>query len=159
MSATRSRGDRTDREILLVVCLSGLAVAILELVHTSSLVAAGGLLTLAISLGVVLLRHNRSSPPDTLTMSELEILGHTSHQLRSPLTIARGHAELLLRAARGTDSEVHAEIILQELDRAARLSERMLVLAPAPRAATARGAPLPIVVRLPADGALPAATS
>ena len=62
---------------------------------------------------------------------ELEIFSHTSHQLRSPLTIARGHAELLMQSVGGTSSEAHVEIILQELDRVVMLAERLLVLSAA----------------------------
>ncbi|HZQ58638.1 MAG TPA: HAMP domain-containing sensor histidine kinase, partial [Acidimicrobiales bacterium] len=54
----------------------------------------------------------------------------TSHQLRTPITIVRGHAELLRPFVSGrADSDLHLDIILEELDRMARLTERMLVLA------------------------------
>jgi two-component system OmpR family sensor kinase len=132
MSATRSRGDRTDREILLVVCLAGIGSATLEVVHAYSLVAASGVLTLSIGLAVVLLRHRRRDATEPgRSQHELEIFSHTSHQLRSPLTIARGHAELLLQSVGGTSSEAHVEIILQELDRVVMLAERLLVLSAA----------------------------
>ena len=131
MSGTRSLVDRTDREILLVVCLAGIGSAILEAIGAYTLVAAGGLLTLAIGLAVILLRQRRTGEDAAPqhTQHELEIFSHTSHQLRSPLTIARGHAEMLMDAVSGTTSEHHVEIILQELDRVSKLAERMLVLA------------------------------
>jgi signal transduction histidine kinase len=57
-----------------------------------------------------------------------------SHQLRTPITIARGHAELM-RLAVGDESDPDTasdmDILIDELDRLSRLSERLLVLAAA----------------------------
>lgn len=54
-----------------------------------------------------------------------------SHELRTPITVARGHAELL--RARSVDPIAigDADVVIDELDRLARLSERLLVLAAA----------------------------
>lgn len=57
-----------------------------------------------------------------------------SHELRTPITVARGHAELL--RARSVDPVAidDADVVIDELDRLARLSKRLLVLAAAEHA-------------------------
>ena len=52
-----------------------------------------------------------------------------SHELRTPITVARGHTELILRQEAGRQAARDAEIVLDELDRLQRLSERLLILA------------------------------
>jgi signal transduction histidine kinase len=61
---------------------------------------------------------------------EREFVRDASHQLRTPITIARGHVELV---ARGHDPEVaiDAAIVLEELARLQRISDRLLLLASA----------------------------
>jgi signal transduction histidine kinase len=61
---------------------------------------------------------------------EREFVRDASHQLRTPITIARGHVELV---ARGGDPEVanDAAIVLEELTRLQRISDRLLLLASA----------------------------
>ena len=54
-----------------------------------------------------------------------------SHELRTPVTIARGHLELLGRSGRGAFAP--AEIALDELARIDRIVERLLLLARAER--------------------------
>jgi two-component system OmpR family sensor kinase len=54
-----------------------------------------------------------------------------SHELRTPITIARGHAELMARDARGTQVGEDAQVVLDELGRLERISERLLLLATA----------------------------
>ncbi len=54
-----------------------------------------------------------------------------SHELRTPITVARGHAELLRANAPLEQSARDAEVILDELDRLSKLSERLLTLAAA----------------------------
>ncbi len=76
-------------------------------------------------------RRQRSGPMSA-RHNDRVIVRETSHQLRTPITIARGHAELLRGATDGSgESHLHIEIILDELDRLARLTERMLILASA----------------------------
>jgi signal transduction histidine kinase len=62
---------------------------------------------------------------------EREFVRDASHELRTPITIARGHAELIVKAYPGQQAAADARVILDELDRLARLSERLLVLAAA----------------------------
>lgn len=54
-----------------------------------------------------------------------------SHELRTPITIALGHAELLRAGAADPQAESDANVIVDELGRLARLSERLLQLASA----------------------------
>jgi two-component system, OmpR family, sensor kinase len=55
-------------------------------------------------------------------------LDDAGHELRTPLTIVRGHLELLDPRQAG-DTEVTRELVLDELDRMARLVDDMIVLA------------------------------
>jgi signal transduction histidine kinase len=70
-----------------------------------------------------------------------------SHQLRTPITIARGHAELM-RLAVGEESDPvtarDMDILIDELDRLSRLSERLLVLAAADHPSFLSTAPLDV---------------
>jgi signal transduction histidine kinase len=61
---------------------------------------------------------------------ERDFVRDASHQLRTPITVARGHAELILSAP---DPEVaaDAEIVIGEMDRLSRISDRLLILASA----------------------------
>jgi two-component system OmpR family sensor kinase len=57
-----------------------------------------------------------------------EFVRDASHELRTPITVARGHAELIRDA--GVDGQVamDAEVVLDELGRLSSLSERLLIL-------------------------------
>ena len=57
-----------------------------------------------------------------------------SHELRTPITIALGHAELLRGAVTDPQAVRDADVVLDELGRLARLSERLLLLASAEHA-------------------------
>lgn len=60
-----------------------------------------------------------------------EFVRDASHELRTPITVARGHAELIRSAAGDPQTLQDTEVILDELDRLSRLSDRLLVLAAA----------------------------
>jgi signal transduction histidine kinase len=64
-----------------------------------------------------------------LLASQVRFLQDASHQLRTPITIALGHAELLARsvADQGERRDIH--VVVGELNRLRRLSERLLVIA------------------------------
>jgi signal transduction histidine kinase len=64
-----------------------------------------------------------------LLESQREFVRDASHTLRTPITIAHGHAELILASAGSEQVRQDAEIVLDELERMARLSERLLLLA------------------------------
>ncbi len=58
-----------------------------------------------------------------------EFVRDASHELRTPITVARGHAELLRAGATDPQAIADAEVVLDELGRLSRLSERLLFLA------------------------------
>jgi signal transduction histidine kinase len=57
-----------------------------------------------------------------------------SHELRTPITVARGHAELLRASAIDSQAISDADVVIDELSRLSRLSERLLILAAAEHA-------------------------
>jgi signal transduction histidine kinase len=63
---------------------------------------------------------------------EHDFLRDASHTLRTPITVAHGHAELI-QAAAGDSSQIaaDAEVVLQELRNLSKLSDRILMLAAA----------------------------
>jgi signal transduction histidine kinase len=61
---------------------------------------------------------------------EREFVRDASHELRTPITVARGHAELI-RAEGNEQESADADVVLEALDRLARISERLLILAAA----------------------------
>src|SRR5437763_5133494 len=62
------------------------------------------------------------------TERERDFVRDASHELRTPITIARGHAELIRGGASGEQTAADAEIVLDELSRLERVAERLLLL-------------------------------
>ena len=62
---------------------------------------------------------------------ERQFIQDASHELRTPITVALGHAELIERNARDELLAQDAAVVADELHRLRRLSERLLVLAAA----------------------------
>jgi signal transduction histidine kinase len=60
---------------------------------------------------------------------ERRFIQNASHELRTPITVAIGHAELLQRATDPAIMAIDARVVLEELMRLRRLSERLLLLA------------------------------
>lgn len=62
--------------------------------------------------------------------SQRRLLSDVSHQLRTPLTVARGHLEILRRSAAFDSTEVSetTDVVLEELDRMGSLVGRLLLL-------------------------------
>jgi len=60
-----------------------------------------------------------------------EFVRDASHELRTPITVARGHAELIRAESQGTQAGEDVGVVLDELERLERLSERLLILAAA----------------------------
>jgi signal transduction histidine kinase len=65
---------------------------------------------------------------------EREFMREAAHTLRTPLTVAQGHAEFVLEDLEpGTQSHDDATVLLDELRRLARISNQLLLLATAER--------------------------
>ncbi len=62
--------------------------------------------------------------------AQRRLLSDVSHQLRTPLTVARGHLEVLARTGAGDPDEVRATVavVVAELDHMRSLVERLLLL-------------------------------
>jgi signal transduction histidine kinase len=60
---------------------------------------------------------------------EHQFVQDASHELRTPITIALGHAELLARESRDPELAEDAHIVVDELLRLRRLADRLLLLA------------------------------
>jgi signal transduction histidine kinase len=63
-----------------------------------------------------------------LLMGQREFVRDASHELRTPITVARGHAELIRDSHLNGQVSKDADVILDELERLSRLSERLLIL-------------------------------
>ena len=66
-----------------------------------------------------------------LLQQQHRFLQDASHELGTPVTVALGHAELMERAASGTDLARDARVVAEELRRLGRVASRMLLLASA----------------------------
>jgi signal transduction histidine kinase len=64
-----------------------------------------------------------------LLTTQRRFLQDASHQLRTPITIALGHAELLARDLSGRAEARDIEVVVGELTRLRRLGERLLMIA------------------------------
>jgi signal transduction histidine kinase len=61
---------------------------------------------------------------------EREFIRDASHLLRTPITVARGHAELVAATTSGQEGR-DLEVVVEELGRLSRISDRLLLLATA----------------------------
>ena len=59
---------------------------------------------------------------------ERDFVRDVSHQLRTPITIARGHAELIETDSPETEAARDARVVIAQLERLQRMSDRLLVL-------------------------------
>lgn len=60
-----------------------------------------------------------------------EFVRDASHELRTPITVARGHAELIRDTTRDPQTVRDVDVILDEMGRLSKLSDRLLMLAAA----------------------------
>jgi two-component system, OmpR family, sensor kinase len=72
---------------------------------------------------------------------EREFVRDASHELRTPITVARGYAELIRDEHATSQTGEDAETVLSELHKLARISERLLLLYRADRADFLQTAP------------------
>lgn len=63
-----------------------------------------------------------------LLLGQHEFVRDASHELRTPITVARGHAELIRDSGLNGQVSKDAEVILDELGHLSSLSERLLIL-------------------------------
>jgi signal transduction histidine kinase len=81
-------------------------------------------------------RRNALQETERVSKSNLRLLERerrfvqdASHELRTPITVALGHAELIRRNALDPTVLTDSEVVVEELQRLRRLSERLLTLA------------------------------
>ncbi|HET9673152.1 MAG TPA: ATP-binding protein [Actinomycetota bacterium] len=79
-----------------------------------------------------------------LLLAQREFVRDASHELRTPITVARGHAELIRDLGNGDQTVEDAEVIIDELGHLSRLSERLLLLTTAGHPGFLARAPLDI---------------
>ena len=132
---------RTTTTVLAVVCgATGVALLIGILRETSGLDELTEVpLMAAMFVAMVWHARRRQSTLDevqrsaeqahSLLESHAEFVRNASHVLRTPITVARGHAELIRDYTEDEQVRRDAEIILGELGRLTKMSERLLLLA------------------------------
>jgi two-component system, OmpR family, sensor kinase len=117
----------TDR-IAMAATTAVAGAAIMDLVRERSVLDGFELALIALTGGLVLAFRRREQDSGRADSPVHAILAQTSLELRTPITIARGHAEILRSADRDENGEDHLDIIVDELDRLTRLTERMHIL-------------------------------
>ena len=81
-----------------------------------------------------------------LVEAQRDFISDASHELRTPITIARGHTELVRDAVDpGSQARADVDVVLDELGRLGRLSERLLLLASAEHPGLLSVAPVDVV--------------
>ena len=81
---------------------------------------------------IVWYTHRRTLAVDEATrlaQAQRTFLSHASHELRTPITVARGHAQLIRFGDVGRQTAEDADVIIEELKCLSTISDRLLVLA------------------------------
>jgi signal transduction histidine kinase len=133
--AYRQWSPRPTAMLLVVVCvLTGAIVAMANEGAKARLLELADLPMMALMfLVMVRVVHQRSEALVRVRRAadrEREFVRDASHQLRTPITIARGHVEMMVRGDSGPDA-ADAAIVLEELGRLQHMSDRLLLLASA----------------------------
>jgi two-component system OmpR family sensor kinase len=81
-----------------------------------------------------------------LLKQERQLIQDTSHVLRTPLTIALGHAELLCRTTADPIAAQDAQVVIEELNRLTLVCDRLLTLAATAQPDFAHPVPTPVHV-------------
>ena len=79
-----------------------------------------------------------------LLQREQQFIQDASHELRTPITVALGHAELIQRGAADPVTADDARVVVDELTRLRRLADRLLILAAAEHPGFIRRIPIEI---------------
>jgi signal transduction histidine kinase len=129
--------------ILIAVCV-GTGAAMSATVVTHGLAAAELAevpMMAAMFVAMIWHAHRHQSALDALrrsTAREHDFVRDASHQLRTPITIARGHVELVRAGTADPQSVDDVDVVIEELDRLSRISDRLLILATAEHRSFAR---------------------
>lgn len=83
---------------------------------------------------------------------EREFVRLASHQLRTPITVARGHLELVHAATTDPQCAADVDLVIDEMDRLSRVSDRLLILATSEHVGFVAHAPVDLAALLDATG-------
>lgn len=108
-------GDQAPDELTEIPLMSAVFAAMVLFVRRS--VAAREEISRVYEHNVVLLQYAR------------QLVRHASHVVRTPLTIALGHAEILQRTTDDADAARDAQVVIDELKRLKAATDRLLELA------------------------------
>ncbi len=134
---------RSTVAVLAVVCAAtgaGLALAVSRGRATADELAEVPLMAAMFLAMVWHARHRQAALDEARRMAERErrmlqrqreFLRYASHELKTPITVARGHAELIRQTSADSQAAEDARVVLDELARLSSLSERLLLLAAA----------------------------
>jgi signal transduction histidine kinase len=76
-------------------------------------------------------RQRATEEVNRIAQKQREFVRNASHQLRTPITVARGHAELICAAHAQDQTGADARVVLDELQQLATISDRLFILAAA----------------------------
>ena len=134
-------GPRVTAGLLTAVVLSTGTLLLYDVVHHAQLADELTEVPLMGAMFLAMVWHaqrRRSAMEDLRRVSdanlrllhrERQFIQDASHELRTPITVALGHAELVARASREPERAEDARIVVDELQRLRRLADRLLLLA------------------------------